>query len=82
MKCEECGCDHPCPGQWEPGCDLGQNIDHAVRASPETEAAVNKIVEGWKNARISPQSVGCHCDTCSMGNCPGATDSKALTAPE
>jgi hypothetical protein len=30
-----------CPGQWEPGCDLGANAKHAVAAPPEAEAALS-----------------------------------------
>lgn len=31
---------HQCPGEWEPGCDLGANEAHVVSAPAATVAAV------------------------------------------
>lgn len=34
-----------CPGQWEPGCDLGANEAHAVPAPPEEALALREAMQ-------------------------------------
>jgi hypothetical protein len=36
-----------CPGEWEPGCDLGNNPAH-VRVAPDQQPAAPREVAGWK----------------------------------
>lgn len=71
VEADACPCGdrtaNACPGQWEPGCDLGANEAHAVPAPAEAEQALRAALMQNPIRFIV-------CDICGNKRCPHAQD--------